>query len=636
MRSEARTILNAGYRAIKKAIVESIHFDPETLLVRVDEELADKLTNAFLSLYERLKANFQKRLKRFRKFLFADITAILGDLRVAEAYRNFALQLKRAVDARANERVKELIMKKLQEGLPRKELAEMIAQEFKDWTEKYAKTIAISESTRAYNMGELALAIEAGAEYFLFDAVLDMRTTPQCRSRDGQVFHISQLAGNVPPLHANCRSVLRAMTSEMVKRFGYEEKIVKDTSGFVPAKDWGNYQRFVVDYIKKLRAEVGNAQPAVLEKPVQEKKVWEEEGKAILEDIFKSFEQYKPDPDLMQDFRNYMLNTEDGQEALKMLWVAKKLNVKIVTELSMTAGYYNENANVLSLNPSILLFARPEDRKGALAIFARVIKHETRHAVFAAVSCTKLQYAFTKAILEMLDEINRQMYSKFATDEFKKLAVFKWLTEKRDIDSPFDDSTFSKLRDELRKALRKDFTRLGGREGIKHGEMMFQIVFNHGLDSILQGIMNLVRSVTPNPNAFFTGNLAGWIHEYLLFASRSFVVFEKCSADDPLWVFQAVLYGAPWSHGTIYYSEFPNAYQTWLDEAYASIGGLQTFLHPTDLLQRLGLYEDVHNRVMSWALKNMNEKQALIVKNLVLGTTDELCEAILNLDEYKF
>lgn len=71
-----------------------------------------------------------------------------------------------------------------------------------------AKAIEITKTTNvAYELGNINSNAPRYTK-FKFEAVIDNRTTPQCRSLHGLVFNLeeAQAGINIPPLHVNCRS----------------------------------------------------------------------------------------------------------------------------------------------------------------------------------------------------------------------------------------------------------------------------------------------------------------------------------------------------------------------------------------------------------------------------------------------
>lgn len=78
-----------------------------------------------------------------------------------------------------------------------------------------ARLITTTETTYDYNRGRLSSFHANGVDYVRFSAVMDARTSAQCRSRHGKVMRLDspELAANTPPLHGRCRSVLSPVYS---------------------------------------------------------------------------------------------------------------------------------------------------------------------------------------------------------------------------------------------------------------------------------------------------------------------------------------------------------------------------------------------------------------------------------------
>lgn len=115
-------------------------------------------------------------------------------------------------------------------GLPRPEAEREIAEVLQS-TRNRASLIVTTETTYAYNRGRLASFREANVDYVRFSAVMDARTSPQCRSRHGLVMAMDdpELAANTPPLHGHCRSVLTPIYSRYQGKY-----ITAETT------DWSN------------------------------------------------------------------------------------------------------------------------------------------------------------------------------------------------------------------------------------------------------------------------------------------------------------------------------------------------------------------------------------------------------------
>lgn len=100
-------------------------------------------------------------------------------------------------------------------GIPRAQTEEAIAN-LLEKNKNRARLITTTETTYAYNRGRLTSYHGNDVDYVRFSAVMDMRTSPQCRSRHGLVMRLDspELSGNIPPLHGRCRSVLSPLFSK--------------------------------------------------------------------------------------------------------------------------------------------------------------------------------------------------------------------------------------------------------------------------------------------------------------------------------------------------------------------------------------------------------------------------------------
>ena len=133
--------------------------------------------------------------------------------------------------------VKKIMLEHLQ-GASRKEtIAAMTA--LAQVNIRRAELITTTEGTYVYNRGRLAGFHDATVDYVRFSAVMDMRTSPQCRSRHGKVMRMDspELTNNIPPLHGRCRSVLSPLFSAYQPEYLTEEAL--DWSKVTPLpKGW--------------------------------------------------------------------------------------------------------------------------------------------------------------------------------------------------------------------------------------------------------------------------------------------------------------------------------------------------------------------------------------------------------------
>lgn len=117
------------------------------------------------------------------------------------------------VEGSISQAVKAIVLEHLR-GAARPETEEMIGAALKSNRDR-ARLITTTETTYAYNRGRLSAYHENEVDYVRFSAVMDSRTSKQCRSRHGLVMRMDSgsLADNTPPLHGRCRSVLSPLYS---------------------------------------------------------------------------------------------------------------------------------------------------------------------------------------------------------------------------------------------------------------------------------------------------------------------------------------------------------------------------------------------------------------------------------------
>lgn len=93
------------------------------------------------------------------------------------------------------------------------------------------KTAFALHTQRALNAGRWAAMNEpeviAQQPYRVYDAVLDLRTSKLCRSLHGTVVpHDSEVLRRYwPPLHWNCRTSVRAITTRTARKHGITDKV---------------------------------------------------------------------------------------------------------------------------------------------------------------------------------------------------------------------------------------------------------------------------------------------------------------------------------------------------------------------------------------------------------------------------
>ncbi|MED0680577.1 minor capsid protein [Aneurinibacillus thermoaerophilus] len=121
-------------------------------------------------------------------------------------------------------KTKQIAIQQLQ-GMPRKEAEKEIAELLRV-NKNRAELIVTTETTYAYNRGRLSSFHANQVDYVQFSAVMDARTSQQCRSRHGLIMSMDdpRLPLNTPPLHGRCRSILVPIYSE------YQPELITEKS----------------------------------------------------------------------------------------------------------------------------------------------------------------------------------------------------------------------------------------------------------------------------------------------------------------------------------------------------------------------------------------------------------------------
>ena len=137
----------------------------------------------------------------------------------------------------------------LEEGIPYAEWAKEVRGKLEAaWGRpngQRLETIFRTNVQMAYSSGRWAQMARSEVieqrPYWMYDAVLDSRTTSICRERNGVVRPADDpwWRSNWPPLHFNCRSGVRSLTSEQAQARGITQQLPKES----PQEGFGNAPR---------------------------------------------------------------------------------------------------------------------------------------------------------------------------------------------------------------------------------------------------------------------------------------------------------------------------------------------------------------------------------------------------------
>lgn len=95
-----------------------------------------------------------------------------------------------------------------------------------------------TELCRIQSIASDNIAREAGIEKQMFTAVLDHRTSAECRGYDGMIFDINDSNKPIPPLHPFCRSCLVSITDSWTFNTKRRDNITKELIDYKKYDEW--------------------------------------------------------------------------------------------------------------------------------------------------------------------------------------------------------------------------------------------------------------------------------------------------------------------------------------------------------------------------------------------------------------
>jgi len=135
-------------------------------------------------------------------------------------------------------KVKNLLMSAIKQGASESDITKILMEEGKDFTEKWAATVARTKTTEIYNQARKTywdtdpIASQI-IEAYEFSAILDDRTSEVCSKLDGKIFEKGDYTSIItPPLHFNCRSLLVPITK-------FEDYTATKPIEIEKLKEWG-------------------------------------------------------------------------------------------------------------------------------------------------------------------------------------------------------------------------------------------------------------------------------------------------------------------------------------------------------------------------------------------------------------
>ncbi len=302
-------------------------------------------------------------------------------------FRAFTVALLTGLDA--IERVKEKLLKALEEGKTLKEFIEELGQDeviekagFSKTNPWYWETVFRTNLHSAYNAGRLEQIQRLGkkVKYLKFIAIDDDRTTKICRSLNGTVRPADDpfWSGKIPPLHFRCRStVVPIFKGEQVK-ITKNPPDVKPQEGFGgdPRKAWWE----LTDSMARRITEYGYADmvEGKAKKLLCGKRFYDEECEEFRKGV-RSLKMWKKQKEIEDEFLRKIekLGWDTEKEALesfKKLWTDYE-NCKKHVSTRLKYGQIEDELDYLIktfkalANTTKVLIMKPKSEKGWLRVY---------------------------------------------------------------------------------------------------------------------------------------------------------------------------------------------------------------------------------------------------------------------------
>ena len=166
-----------------------------------------------------------------------DVKRIEAVLRMPWSGKNYSERIWHN-NAKLGETIQKSIVAAAHRGVPVSDMVRDVRERMGVGTSDATRLVR-TELNYVQNQAALDSIKDAGMTYYRFIATLDNRTTPICRSKDGEVFAVddAEPGTNMPPLHPRCRSIISgSLYAEHKPRKG--TRIARDERGknvFVPA-----------------------------------------------------------------------------------------------------------------------------------------------------------------------------------------------------------------------------------------------------------------------------------------------------------------------------------------------------------------------------------------------------------------
>lgn len=311
---------SGAYRARIERL-EQLQAEIDRMMQQVFEQEKKVTTSHYVDLatnsYYREIYNVQRQVGFQFSFSAVDPKAVAMLLQSEWSGANYSARIWKNTQGLARE-VKEQMIIGLLTGKRQEEMAREIANKYATGAFE-ARRLVRTESNFVNGQMQMAAYEECDAEKYEFVAVLDLRTSEQCRELDGKVFLVKDAmpGKNINPMHPFCRSTtIIHLDDEIVE--GLKRRARNPETGkneFVPAstnyKQW--YKQNVANNPKALAAE------KMIKNRSSDKKQYERYREVIGKKAGKS----------LADFQEMKYNKPEEWEGIHTRYKDTKLKEKI-------------------------------------------------------------------------------------------------------------------------------------------------------------------------------------------------------------------------------------------------------------------------------------------------------------------
>ena len=311
---------SGAYRARIERL-EQLQAEIDRMMQQVFEQEKEVTTSHYVDLaansYYREIYNVQRQVGFQFSFSAVDPKAVAMLLQSEWSGANYSARIWKNTQGLAKE-VKEQMIIGLLTGKRQEEMAREIANKYATGAFE-ARRLVRTESNFVNGQMQMAAYEECDAEKYKFVAVLDLRTSEQCRELDGKVFLVKDAVPgkNINPMHPFCRSTtIIHLDDEVVE--GMKRRARNPVTGkneFVPAdmnyREW--YKQNVANNPKALAAE------KMIKNRSSDKKQYERYREVIGKKAGKS----------LADFQEMKYNKPEEWEGIHTRYKDTKLKEKI-------------------------------------------------------------------------------------------------------------------------------------------------------------------------------------------------------------------------------------------------------------------------------------------------------------------